>query len=45
MHMFQGLKDHISGNEKLGIISTAGKIESGKYARDILTAYKRARHE
>ena len=39
----QGLKDHINGNEKLGIISTAEKIQNGKYARDILTSYKRAR--
>jgi cytochrome d ubiquinol oxidase subunit I len=38
-----GLKDHISGNEKEGIISTADKILSGKYAMDVLTSYKRAR--
>jgi cytochrome d ubiquinol oxidase subunit I len=39
----QGLKDHISGNEKLGIISTPEKMQRGKYARDVLTSYKRAR--
>jgi cytochrome d ubiquinol oxidase subunit I len=39
----QGLKDHISGNEKLGIISTTEKIESGNHAKDVLASYKRAR--
>jgi cytochrome d ubiquinol oxidase subunit I len=39
----QGLKDHINGNEKLGILSTAEKIKNGKYAMEILTAYKNAR--
>ena len=39
----QGIKDHISGNEKLEIISTPEKMQRGKYARDILTSYKRAR--
>ena len=39
----QGLKDHINGNEKLGIISTPEKIKSGRYAMDILTSYKSAR--
>jgi len=39
----QGLKDHINGNEKLGIFSTAEKIKNGKYAMDILTSYKNAR--
>jgi cytochrome bd ubiquinol oxidase subunit I len=39
----QGLKDHINGNEKLGIISTSEKIRSGRYAMDILTSYKNAR--
>ena len=38
-----GLKDYISGNEKLGIISTAEKMKSGKVAKDVLTSYKRAR--
>lgn len=39
----QGLKDHINGNEKLGIISTTEKIKSGRYAMDILTSYKNAK--
>ena len=39
----QGLSDHISGNEKLGLISTSEKIQNGKHARDILTSYKNAR--
>ncbi|MGA2406801.1 MAG: cytochrome ubiquinol oxidase subunit I [Bacteroidales bacterium] len=39
----QGLSDHISGNQKLGIISVPEKMQNGKYARDVLTAYKRAR--
>ena len=39
----QGLDDHLSGNDKLGIISIPAKIESGKYAMDILTTYKNAR--
>jgi cytochrome d ubiquinol oxidase subunit I len=39
----QGLKDHIYGNEKLGIISTAEKIKNGKYSMDILTSYKNAK--
>jgi cytochrome bd ubiquinol oxidase subunit I len=38
-----GLKDYISGNEKLGIISTAEKMQSGKFAMDVLKSYKRAR--
>lgn len=38
-----GLKDHISGNDKYGIISTATKMQSGKIAMDALKAYKRAR--
>ena len=39
----QGLKDHISGNEKLGITSTPEKMQRGKFAMDVLTSYKRAR--
>jgi cytochrome d ubiquinol oxidase subunit I len=39
----QGLKDHIDGNEKLGISSTTEKIKNGKYAMDILTSYKNAK--
>jgi cytochrome d ubiquinol oxidase subunit I len=38
-----GLKDHISGNEKMGIISTVQKMQNGKIAMDALKAYKRAR--
>ena len=38
-----GLKDHISGNEKIGIISTPDKMQRGKLAMDALKAYKRAR--
>jgi cytochrome bd ubiquinol oxidase subunit I len=38
-----GLKDHITGNQKLGIISTADKIQNGKIAKDFLTAFKKAR--
>jgi cytochrome bd ubiquinol oxidase subunit I len=39
----QGLKDHINGNDKLGIISTSEKIKNGRYAMEILTSYKNAR--
>jgi len=39
----QGLADHLSGNEKLGIISVPEKMQSGKFARDVLTSYKSAR--
>ena len=38
-----GLKDHIFGNERAGIISTAEKMEKGKYARDVLVSYQDAR--
>jgi cytochrome bd ubiquinol oxidase subunit I len=38
-----GLKDYISGNEKMGIISTVQKMQNGKIAMDALKAYKRAR--
>jgi cytochrome d ubiquinol oxidase subunit I len=37
-----GLKDHISGNDKIGIISTAEKIQNGKYAMNALISYKKA---
>jgi cytochrome d ubiquinol oxidase subunit I len=37
-----GLKDHISGNEKIGIMSTVEKMQRGKFAMDVLTSYKRA---
>jgi cytochrome d ubiquinol oxidase subunit I len=38
-----GLKDYISGNEKNEIIPTSEKISRGKYARDVLISYKKAR--
>jgi cytochrome d ubiquinol oxidase subunit I len=38
-----GINDHISGNEKMGIISTSEKMKSGKYAMELLTSYKNAR--
>jgi cytochrome d ubiquinol oxidase subunit I len=41
----QGLRDHISGNKELGLISTTEKIQNGKYARDVLSSYKDAIHK
>jgi len=38
-----GLKDHVFGNDKMGIISTSLKMNYGKLAMDTLKAYKRAR--
>jgi cytochrome d ubiquinol oxidase subunit I len=38
-----GLNDHIFGNEKQGIISTAEKMKKGTYARDVLVSYKKAK--
>ncbi len=38
----QGIKDHINGNDKLGLISTPDKIKRGRYAMEILTSYKNA---
>jgi cytochrome bd ubiquinol oxidase subunit I len=38
-----GLKDHVFGNDKMGIISTSLKMNFGKLAMDTLKAYKRAR--
>jgi len=40
-----GIRDHLYGNQKQGIISTAEKMESGKQARDILMSYKKAKQE
>jgi cytochrome d ubiquinol oxidase subunit I len=37
-----GMKDLISGNPGMEIMSAAEKIQRGKYARDILTKYKAA---
>jgi cytochrome d ubiquinol oxidase subunit I len=39
----QGIKDHISGNGKRGIISTSEKMENGKHARDVLISYQKAK--
>jgi cytochrome bd ubiquinol oxidase subunit I len=39
----QGLADHMFGNEKFGIISVPYKMQSGIFARDVLTSYKRAK--
>lgn len=39
----EGLRDHIGGNEQLGIISTGEKISKGKYAMSVLKDYKNAR--
>jgi cytochrome bd ubiquinol oxidase subunit I len=41
----QGLTDHISGNQQYGIISTTEKIQSGKYAREALETFKKARSD
>jgi cytochrome d ubiquinol oxidase subunit I len=38
-----GLKDHVFGNDKMGIISTSLKMNYGKLAMDTLKAYRRAR--
>ena len=38
-----GIKDYVFGNEKMGIISTAQKMNYGKLAMDTLKAYKKAR--
>ncbi|MEI6047824.1 MAG: cytochrome ubiquinol oxidase subunit I [Bacteroidota bacterium] len=38
----QGIKDHVSGNEKRGIMSVAEKIERGRYAQNVLIDYKSA---
>jgi cytochrome bd ubiquinol oxidase subunit I len=38
-----GLKDYVSGNEKMEIISTSDKILKGKYAMEVLVSYKKAR--
>lgn len=40
-----GIRDHISGNEKYGIIPTAEKMKNGRYARDVLVSYKKAQAE
>ena len=39
----QGFNDHISGNEKIGIISVSEKIQRGLYAKDVLVDFKKAK--
>jgi cytochrome d ubiquinol oxidase subunit I len=39
----QGINDHISGNEKIGIISVNEKIQRGLYAKDVLVDFKNAK--
>jgi cytochrome d ubiquinol oxidase subunit I len=39
----QGITDHVSGNEKMGIMSVPEKMQRGQFARDVLMDYKRAR--
>jgi cytochrome d ubiquinol oxidase subunit I len=38
-----GIKDYINGNPEMGILSAAEKIERGRYARDQLFEYKKAK--
>jgi cytochrome d ubiquinol oxidase subunit I len=40
-----GLTDHLMGNEKIGIMSTTDKMKNGRYARDVLTSFKKAKRE
>jgi cytochrome bd ubiquinol oxidase subunit I len=40
-----GLNDHLWGNEKMSIISTDQKIKNGRYAKEMLTSFKQARHD
>ena len=39
----EGIADHISGNEKKGIMSVPEKMQRGQFAKNVLTDYKRAR--
>jgi cytochrome d ubiquinol oxidase subunit I len=39
----QGIADHVSGNEKMKIMSVAEKMQRGQFARNVLMDYKRAR--
>jgi cytochrome d ubiquinol oxidase subunit I len=39
----QGINDQVFGNVQRGIMSVPEKMQNGKLAKDILTAYKRAR--
>lgn len=38
----QGIIDHVSGNEKMGIMSVSDKMEKGQFAKNVLLDYKRA---
>ena len=38
-----GIKDHVNGNPSKGILSVPEKVERGKFAKGVLTDYKRAR--
>jgi cytochrome d ubiquinol oxidase subunit I len=40
-----GIEDHVFGNDSLGIMSVTDKKARGHYAKDILTAYQKARRE
>jgi cytochrome bd ubiquinol oxidase subunit I len=39
----KGIKDNVLGNEKMGIMSVQEKIERGRYAKNVLSEYKKAR--
>jgi cytochrome d ubiquinol oxidase subunit I len=39
----QGITDHISGNEEKGIMSVTEKMQRGRYARNVLLDFKKAR--
>lgn len=38
-----GLRDHVEGNEKIGIMPAADKIKNGRYASEILASYHKAK--
>jgi cytochrome bd ubiquinol oxidase subunit I len=40
----KGIKDHLSGNEKYGIMSVPEKKERGQFAKNVLMDYKNARN-
>jgi cytochrome bd ubiquinol oxidase subunit I len=40
-----GIRDYLYGNQEKGIISTKEKMDNGKYARDLLMSYKKAKLE
>jgi len=39
----QGIADHVLGNEKRGVMSVPEKMERGRFARNVLMDYKKAR--